>query len=157
MMKLCYRRSSSTSPLLLCTCTISKGRRIVQRSKPNTSVKAAHLTSVRCQEQYQYHEKRRRGRVDCLISLAYLLLSNVLSSLSLSTSRRRQPQSITMVETIHLSHMPPELAVFVALYTDVENASFLKDQLLAGNADFEYAFIDASMVRTLKTVACIVL
>ncbi|KAK4943381.1 hypothetical protein LTR10_017055 [Elasticomyces elasticus] len=51
-----------------------------------------------------------------------------------------------MVQTIHLSHMPPELALFVALYTDVENASFLKDQLLAGNADFEYAFIDASMV-----------
>lgn len=62
-----------------------------------------------------------------------------------------------MVETIHLSHMPPELAVFVALYTDVENASFLKDQLLAGNADFEYAFIDASMVRTLPAVACFVL
>ena len=52
-----------------------------------------------------------------------------------------------MVETIHISHMPPELALFVALYTAVENASFLKDQLLAGNADFEYAFIDASMVR----------
>ncbi|KAI1609496.1 kinase binding protein CGI-121-domain-containing protein [Exophiala viscosa] len=51
-----------------------------------------------------------------------------------------------MVETVHLSHMPPELALFAALYTDVENASFLKDQLLAGNADFEYAFIDASMV-----------
>jgi hypothetical protein len=52
-----------------------------------------------------------------------------------------------MVETIHLAHMPPELALHVAMYTDVENASFLKDQLLAGNAEFEYAFIDASMVR----------
>ena len=48
--------------------------------------------------------------------------------------------------------MPPELALFVALYTDVENASFLKDQLLAGNADFEYAFIDASMVRLLPLI-----
>ena len=54
-----------------------------------------------------------------------------------------------MVETIHLAHMPPELALHVAMYTDVENASFLKEQLLAGNAEFEYAFIDASMVRCL--------
>lgn len=44
--------------------------------------------------------------------------------------------------------MPPELALFVSLYTDVENASILKQQLLAGNAEFEYAFIDANMVKT---------
>ncbi len=54
-----------------------------------------------------------------------------------------------MVETIHLAHTPPELALHVAMYTDVENASFLREQLLAGNAEFEYAFIDASMVRCL--------
>lgn len=52
-----------------------------------------------------------------------------------------------MAQTIHLAHMPPELALYVSLYTDVENAPFLKQQLLAGNAEFEYAFIDASMVR----------
>ncbi|KAK5277173.1 hypothetical protein LTR20_010014 [Exophiala xenobiotica] len=57
-----------------------------------------------------------------------------------------------MVETIHLAHMPPELALHVAMYTDVENASFLKDQLLAGNAEFEYAFIDASMILSTKHV-----
>src|SRR3989440_61570 len=51
-----------------------------------------------------------------------------------------------MVKTIHLSHMPPDLALHVALYRDVQNATFLKQQLLAGNVDFEYAFIDASMV-----------
>ncbi|KAL6253404.1 hypothetical protein RBB50_001128 [Rhinocladiella similis] len=51
-----------------------------------------------------------------------------------------------MVQTIHLAHMPPELALFVSLYTDVENASILKQQLLAGNAEFEYAFIDANMI-----------
>jgi hypothetical protein len=40
----------------------------------------------------------------------------------------------------------PSLPVHVALYRDVQNAAFLKGQLLAGNAEFEYAFIDASMV-----------
>jgi EKC/KEOPS complex subunit CGI121/TPRKB len=53
-----------------------------------------------------------------------------------------------MLQTIHMSHMPPELALHVALYRDVKNAAFLKQQLLNGNTDFEYAFIDASMVLT---------
>ena len=44
--------------------------------------------------------------------------------------------------------MPPDLALHVALYRDVKNAAFLKQQLLDGNTDFEYAFIDASMVLT---------
>jgi EKC/KEOPS complex subunit CGI121/TPRKB len=51
-----------------------------------------------------------------------------------------------MVEQISLPHMPPELAIYVALYRDLQNAPFLREQLLAGNSDFEYAFIDASMV-----------
>jgi len=38
------------------------------------------------------------------------------------------------------------------MYTDVENASFLREQLLAGNAEFEYAFIDASMILSTKHV-----
>jgi EKC/KEOPS complex subunit CGI121/TPRKB len=37
--------------------------------------------------------------------------------------------------------------VYVALYRDVQNAAFLRQQLLSGNKEFEYAFIDASMVR----------
>lgn len=57
-----------------------------------------------------------------------------------------------MVEEIHLAHMPPDLALYVALYADVENAAFLKEQLLAGNADFEYAFIDASVIISTKHV-----
>ena len=52
-----------------------------------------------------------------------------------------------MPQEIHLAHTPPDLPIFVALYAEVENAPFLKEQLLAGNSDFEYAFIDASMVR----------
>jgi len=50
------------------------------------------------------------------------------------------------LQTLHLVHLPPDLAVHVALYTDVENASFLRDQLLQGNPDFEYALVDASIV-----------
>jgi EKC/KEOPS complex subunit CGI121/TPRKB len=53
-----------------------------------------------------------------------------------------------MLQTIQLSHMPPGLALYVALYCDVKNAAFLRQQLLDGNADFEYAFIDASMILT---------
>lgn len=51
-----------------------------------------------------------------------------------------------MLETIHLAHMPSDLPLFVTIYRDVQNADFLKQQLLAGNSEFEYAFIDASMV-----------
>jgi EKC/KEOPS complex subunit CGI121/TPRKB len=61
-------------------------------------------------------------------------------------------QVAEMLRTLHLAHMPPELAVYVALYKDVENASYLKEQLLAGNTDFEYAFIDASMILSTKHV-----
>lgn len=49
------------------------------------------------------------------------------------------------LESITLSHLP-SLPVHAALYRDVQNAAFLKAQLLAGQADYEYAFIDASMV-----------
>jgi len=51
-----------------------------------------------------------------------------------------------MVQALQLAHMPPDLALFVALYRNVKNAPFLREQLLAGNRDFEYAFIDASTV-----------
>ena len=50
------------------------------------------------------------------------------------------------LQTLHLAHLPPDLAVHIALYTDLQNASFLRDQLLRGNSDFEYAFVDASVV-----------
>ena len=51
------------------------------------------------------------------------------------------------VQSLTLAHLPPDLAVHVALYTDVQNAPFLRDQLLRGNPDHEYALIDASVVR----------
>ena len=50
------------------------------------------------------------------------------------------------IKTLHLTHLPPDLAVQIALFQDVENASFLRQQLLSGNKEFEYALIDASAV-----------
>lgn len=54
---------------------------------------------------------------------------------------------MSLLETINLSHLPPSTPVHIALYRDVKNAPFLRQQLLSGNTEFEYAFIDASMVR----------
>ncbi|GJN75813.1 hypothetical protein PLICBS_009919 [Purpureocillium lilacinum] len=50
------------------------------------------------------------------------------------------------LETVALEHLPASHAVHVALFRDVENAAALHQQLLARNADFEYAFIDASVI-----------
>ena len=57
-----------------------------------------------------------------------------------------------MVERVTLSHVPEELALYLAYYRNVENAAFLRQQLLAGNQEFEYAFIDASMVGHLSSL-----
>ncbi|KAL7270174.1 hypothetical protein RUND412_007125 [Rhizina undulata] len=50
------------------------------------------------------------------------------------------------VKSLQLEHIPAPHTVHIALFKDVRNASFLRDQLLAGNAEFEYAFIDASTI-----------
>jgi EKC/KEOPS complex subunit CGI121/TPRKB len=55
--------------------------------------------------------------------------------------------SQSALETFHLEHMPQTHSVHVAVFRDVQNAAFLQQQLLARNADFEYAFIDAGVVR----------
>jgi EKC/KEOPS complex subunit CGI121/TPRKB len=47
---------------------------------------------------------------------------------------------------LRLPHLEDH-AVYVALYTGVKNSTFLKEQLLQGNSDFEYAFLDASSVN----------
>lgn len=54
------------------------------------------------------------------------------------------------LETVSIEHIPPEYVVYLCFYRDVENAAFLHQQLLDRNAAFEYAFIDASVVR--KTI-----
>ncbi|KAL4763974.1 EKC/KEOPS complex subunit CGI121/TPRKB [Aspergillus foveolatus] len=53
---------------------------------------------------------------------------------------------MSSLETIHLPHLPSSLEIHAALYKDVQNAASLRQQLLSGNTDFEYAFIDASMI-----------
>lgn len=50
------------------------------------------------------------------------------------------------LQTLQLEHVPSTHSAHVALYRDVRNAAFLHSQLLSRNAEFEYAFIDASMV-----------
>jgi hypothetical protein len=50
------------------------------------------------------------------------------------------------IETITLPHLP-QYPLCLGLFKNVKNASFLRQQLLAGNAEFEYAFLDASVVR----------
>ncbi|ERF72566.1 hypothetical protein EPUS_02848 [Endocarpon pusillum Z07020] len=61
-----------------------------------------------------------------------------------------------MLETVHLAHLPPDLPVYIALFYGVQNIPFLRHQLLASNSDFEYAFIDASLIlsRTHVLAAC---
>ncbi|QSS61845.1 CGI121 family protein [Histoplasma capsulatum] len=50
------------------------------------------------------------------------------------------------IQTIQLSHLPSNRPVHIALYRDLQNASFLREQLLAGNTEFEYASIDAATI-----------
>ncbi|KAG5755263.1 hypothetical protein H9Q72_006233 [Fusarium xylarioides] len=50
------------------------------------------------------------------------------------------------LEIVSLEHLPNSHKVYVALFRDVQNAAFLHQQLLARNPQFEYAFIDASVV-----------
>ncbi|KAL6912688.1 hypothetical protein ACHAP8_011203 [Fusarium lateritium] len=50
------------------------------------------------------------------------------------------------LESVTLEHLPASHKVYVALFRDVKNAAFLHQQLLARNSEFEYAFIDASVV-----------
>ena len=50
------------------------------------------------------------------------------------------------LDCINLEHLPASHAIRIALFQNIKNASFLHQQLLAGNTEFEYALIDASTV-----------
>ncbi|KAL2063654.1 hypothetical protein VTL71DRAFT_5459 [Oculimacula yallundae] len=54
--------------------------------------------------------------------------------------------SLSHFQTLHLEHLPPAYDLHIALYHNVTNVKFLKEQLLAGNTDFEYAMIDTSVI-----------
>jgi EKC/KEOPS complex subunit CGI121/TPRKB len=49
------------------------------------------------------------------------------------------------VRTYRLPHYD-EYPVHVALFENVSNAAFLRSQLLEANPEFDYAFLDATMV-----------
>lgn len=53
---------------------------------------------------------------------------------------------MSIIETVPIDHVPADHALHVAFFKDVQNAAFLHSQLLARNADFEYALVDASVV-----------
>ena len=53
--------------------------------------------------------------------------------------------TMASVRTFTLPHYDA-YSVHVALFKDVTNAAFLRSQLLEGNQDFDYAFLDAAMV-----------
>lgn len=55
--------------------------------------------------------------------------------------------SSPLLQTIQLEHLPPGYDIHIALFHSVQNAEFLQKQLLEGNTDFEYALIDATVVR----------
>ncbi|OKL56385.1 hypothetical protein UA08_08334 [Talaromyces atroroseus] len=59
---------------------------------------------------------------------------------------------MSLLETVCLSHVPDNIPVHVALYKDLKNAGFLRTQLISGNADFQYAFIDASVILSRQHV-----
>ncbi|PFH62169.1 hypothetical protein XA68_14838 [Ophiocordyceps unilateralis] len=50
------------------------------------------------------------------------------------------------LEIVSLDHVPAKFAIHVALFHNVRNAAFLQRQLLDRNAEFEYAFVDASII-----------
>ena len=58
------------------------------------------------------------------------------------TKNGRLPAQIRKIELPQLSDHP----IFIALFENVTNAAFLRQQLLAGNPEFDYCFIDARMV-----------
>lgn len=49
------------------------------------------------------------------------------------------------METISLPHLPQH-PLRLGVFQNVKNASFLRKQLLEGNSDFEYAFLDAAAI-----------
>lgn len=56
------------------------------------------------------------------------------------------------METITLPHLPVTHSLHAILFENVENAAFLRQQLLEGNTDYEYAFLDASVLLSRKHI-----
>ena len=93
-----------------------------------------------------------KGLVDCVWQFVALAPKHLAARSAISKAAPKHSSiamkfgSMAELQTLHLAHLPPDLAVHLALYTEVQNAPYLRDQLLQGNQDFEYALIDASVV-----------
>lgn len=55
------------------------------------------------------------------------------------------------METVRLPHLPAH-PLHICLFEQAQNAAYLRQQLLDGNTDFEYAFLDASLLLSRKHV-----
>jgi EKC/KEOPS complex subunit CGI121/TPRKB len=73
--------------------------------------------------------------------------SDVTSLSTALTAWAQVEENMAHVKTFTLPHYEG-YPVQVALFKHVSNAAFLRSQLLAANAEFDYAFLDASMVWT---------
>ncbi|KAF1990505.1 CGI-121-domain-containing protein [Aulographum hederae CBS 113979] len=58
---------------------------------------------------------------------------------------------MAQLQTFKLPHLPDH-PVHIALFRDARNAEFLRQQLLDGNTEFEYAFVDAAVVLSTTQV-----
>ncbi|KAK5630444.1 hypothetical protein RRF57_006159 [Xylaria bambusicola] len=65
-----------------------------------------------------------------------------------TTFQHSKMSSTSLLETLQLEHVPSTHSVHIAVFRGVENAAFLHQQLLARNADFEYALIDAAVITS---------
>lgn len=54
------------------------------------------------------------------------------------------------MESIQLPHVPLTHTLHVTLFQNIENAGFLRQQLLEGNTDYEYAFLDTAVLLSRK-------
>lgn len=71
-----------------------------------------------------------------------------------STVFQLHTHKMNALESTILPHLQ-DYPIYMALFTDVTNADFLRQQLLNGNTAFEYAFLDASLVGLIPmTLPC---
>lgn len=74
-----------------------------------------------------------------------------------TTQQSTMASPTKVLETIQLEHVPSTHTVHIGVFKDVENSEFLHQQLLSRNAEFEYAFIDASSVCYISSHAASIL
>ena len=69
----------------------------------------------------------------------------------------RIDHSLKMLSKVDMAHLSPGLVVYVGLFTEVQNATYLRQQLLDSNTDYEFAFLDAKMVRAARGIDVLII